>query len=71
MASDSSIAGKARLKDIEEIAREAGIPLKYIEPWGRYKAKVDLDFLRTIEHRQEGKEDCRNQDAGERRTAKD
>jgi len=55
MISDAYIAKKSRLKEIEEIAKDLGIPKKHIEPWGRYKAKVGLDFLPTIKHRRNGK----------------
>ena len=55
MISDASIAKKVRLKDIEDVAKEFGIPKKYVEPWGRYKAKINLKFLRSVEHRHNGK----------------
>jgi formate--tetrahydrofolate ligase len=55
MASDTIIAKKTRLKDIEDIAKELGISKKYVEPWGRYKAKINLEFLRRVEHRHNGK----------------
>lgn len=55
MISDASIAKRVKLKDIADIAKELGIPRKYVEPWGRYKAKINLAFLRRIEHRHNGK----------------
>lgn len=55
MIQDALIARRAKLKDIEDIAMKAGIPKRYIEPWGRYKAKVNLKFLHSVEHRRGGK----------------
>ncbi|MEI8176105.1 MAG: formate--tetrahydrofolate ligase [Candidatus Omnitrophota bacterium] len=43
--SDLVIAQKAKMKPIVEIAREIGIPEKYLELYGTYKAKVSLDIL--------------------------
>ena len=43
---DIEIARRAKLKPIYEIAETAGIGEKYIEPYGKYKAKIDLSFLR-------------------------
>lgn len=39
--SDLAIASRARLKPISEIAESAGIPEAAVEPYGRYKAKID------------------------------
>lgn len=46
MTHDMSISKKIKLAEIETIAKRAGIPLKYIETLGRYKAKISLDFLK-------------------------
>lgn len=45
MATDLDIARAARLLPIQEIAARAGIPETALEPYGRYKAKVGLDFV--------------------------
>ena len=45
MATDLEIAKRVALKEVEEIARDAGIPREYIEPYGRYKGKVSLDLF--------------------------
>lgn len=45
MKSDIEIAQECKLRPIGEIAALAGIPDKYIEQYGRYKAKVELDLL--------------------------
>jgi len=55
MISDSSIARKIRLKNIEDIAKDIGIPKKYVEPWGQYKAKINLRFFNSVESRNDGK----------------
>ena len=39
------IAQSSALESVYDIARRAGIDEKYLEPYGRYKAKVDLKLL--------------------------
>lgn len=53
MLTDIEIAAGAKLQYIENIARSAGIDTRYLENYGRYKAKVDLEFLE--EERPNGK----------------
>ena len=55
MATDLEIARAARLRPIAEIAVKAGIPADALEPYGRFKAKVGLDFVRAQQGRPEGK----------------
>ena len=55
MATDLEIAKRVALKEVEEIAREAGIPREYIEPYGRYKGKVSLDLFDKLEKKPDGK----------------
>lgn len=43
--SDLAIASRAVLKPISQIARSAGIPETAVEPYGRYKAKIDPALL--------------------------
>ena len=43
--SDIEIARRAAVKPIYEIAKTAGIADKYLEPYGKHKAKIDLSFL--------------------------
>ena len=45
MKSDIEIAQECKLRPIGEIAALAGIPDEYLEQYGRYKAKVELDLL--------------------------
>ena len=40
--SDIEIAQRCKLQPIYEIAKKAGIDEKYVEPYGRYKAKIDF-----------------------------
>ena len=47
MLTDIEIAQGAKPLAIGEIAREAGVDEKFVEPYGRQKAKIDLEFLRT------------------------
>ncbi|WP_376093102.1 formate--tetrahydrofolate ligase [Roseomonas sp. CCTCC AB2023176] len=54
MATDLEIARAARLRPIAEIAARAGIPDDALEPYGRHKAKVSLDFVRAQEGRPDG-----------------
>lgn len=43
---DIEIAQKAKMRDIRDISREAGIDASYVECYGNYKAKIDNAFLR-------------------------
>ena len=43
---DIEIAQQCEMKNIFEIAEKAGIDEKYLEQYGRYKAKVDLSYLK-------------------------
>ena len=43
---DIEIAQSCRMEPIEKVAERAHIDNKYLENYGRYKAKVDLSFLR-------------------------
>ncbi len=54
MATDLDIARAATLKPIAEIAACAGIPADALEPYGKYKAKIGLDFIRAQADRPDG-----------------
>ncbi|MBO5926100.1 MAG: formate--tetrahydrofolate ligase [Clostridia bacterium] len=43
--SDIEIAHNAKMQNVAEIAKTAGIDDKYIELYGKYKAKIDLSYL--------------------------
>ena len=45
MLSDIEIAQKAPIRPIAEIAKNAGVDEKYLEFYGKYKAKLDLALL--------------------------
>ena len=53
MKTDIEIAQSCVMQPITEIAKTAGIDEKYIEQYGRYKAKIDLSIMK--EERQDGK----------------
>ena len=54
MTSDLEIARAARLRPIAEVAEAAGIPADALEPYGRFKAKISLDFIRAQQDRPDG-----------------
>ena len=54
MATDLEIARAATLKPIQEIAARAGIPVEALEPYGKVKAKVGLDFVAAQRDRPDG-----------------
>lgn len=56
MPADIEIAQSAVMKRIVPLARERlGIPEDHLHPYGHYKAKVSLDYLKSLEDRPEGK----------------
>ena len=55
MLSDIEIAQSVTPKNILEIAKEAGIDEKYIELYGRTKAKLDLSLLEDAKDKKNGK----------------
>ena len=55
MKTDIEIAQEAQMLPIMDIAADAGIDEKYLEQYGRYKAKVDLSLFRDMESRPNGK----------------
>ncbi len=54
MKTDIEIAQSTQLLPITQIAEKAGIDEKYLEPYGRVKAKISLDLLKENE-RKDGK----------------
>ena len=55
MLSDIEIAQKAKMKPIGEIAAKLGIPEDAIEPFGRTKAKISLDYIASLADKPDGK----------------
>src|ERR687888_558910 len=58
MKSSLGIAQDAVLKPIEQIADESGLEEEEFEPYGRYKAKVDLSVLERLSDSPNGKVVC-------------
>lgn len=52
---DIQIARNAKLKNINEIAQKLGITEDYLEQYGKYKAKISLDFYNKIKDNKDGK----------------
>ena len=53
--SDIEIARARKLDPIGKIAAATGIPEEHLIPYGRWKAKVELDFVRSLADRPQGK----------------
>ncbi|MSP82555.1 MAG: formate--tetrahydrofolate ligase [Alphaproteobacteria bacterium] len=54
--SDIEIAQAAKLKPIMGVAAEKlGIGPEHLEPYGHYKAKVSMDFIRSLQDKPDGK----------------
>jgi formate--tetrahydrofolate ligase len=53
--SDIEIAQAATMRPIGQVAEKLGIPDEALSPYGRYKAKVSLDFIRSLADRPNGK----------------
>ncbi|KID72225.1 C-1-tetrahydrofolate synthase, partial [Metarhizium brunneum ARSEF 3297] len=53
--SDIAISRDQKPKQITRIAAEVGIAPHELEPYGAYKAKVDLDLLKRLDHRRNGR----------------
>ncbi len=55
MMSDIDIAQQAKMVKIAEIAHKLGIPEDALEPYGRYKAKVSLNYVDSLKNKKNGK----------------
>jgi formate--tetrahydrofolate ligase len=53
--SDIEIAQAAAMRPIGEIAGKLGVPEDAVSPYGRYKAKISLDYVRSLADRPNGK----------------
>ncbi|KAI0148758.1 formate--tetrahydrofolate ligase-domain-containing protein [Xylariaceae sp. FL1272] len=53
--SDIDVSRAQAPKHISKVAEEVGIANHELEPYGAYKAKVDLGLLKRLEHRKNGK----------------
>ncbi len=52
---DIEIARSAKLKNITEIVNKLNIPEEDIEPIGKYKAKISLNYLKKLNDKKNGK----------------
>lgn len=55
LRSDIDIARDATLKPIAEVGAQLGIPMDSLVQYGPTKAKVSMDFIRTLEGRKDGR----------------
>ena len=56
MKSNIEIAQQAKMRPIVQLAKERlGIPEEHLEPYGRFKAKIALDYLAAVPERPDGK----------------
>tara|TARA_B100000886_G_scaffold158274_1_gene107876 strand:- start:6064 stop:7737 length:1674 start_codon:yes stop_codon:yes gene_type:complete len=55
MKSDIEIAQAAKLEKILSVAKKLDIPDESLEPYGHYKAKISMEFLKSLESKQDGK----------------
>lgn len=53
--SDLEIANLSKLKPISEIARKVGITEDALEPYGHYKAKIDINQIQEQEKKRESR----------------
>ncbi|MGC1459411.1 MAG: formate--tetrahydrofolate ligase [Steroidobacteraceae bacterium] len=55
-ASNIEIAQQAKMRPILALAKDRlGIPEESLEPYGRFKAKISLDYIATLKDRPQGK----------------
>ena len=55
MKSDIEIAQAAKLEKITSIAKKLDIPESSLDPYGHYKAKISMDFIKSLETKKDGK----------------
>lgn len=55
MKTDIQIAQDAKLMPIFEVAKKAGIPEDMIEPYGKYKAKLNDKLYKSLKSKKDGK----------------
>ena len=55
MKSDIEIARASSMKPIVEVASKIGIPQDSVLNYGNYKAKISLDFIKSLEQKPDGK----------------
>ena len=55
MKSDIEIARASTMKPIVDVASNIGIPQDSVLNYGKYKAKISLDFIKSLEQKSDGK----------------
>ena len=55
MKSDIEIARASTMKPIVDVASNIGIPQDSVLNYGKYKAKISLDFIKSLEQKPDGK----------------
>jgi formate--tetrahydrofolate ligase len=55
MLSDIEIAQKAKMNPIADVAKKLGIPEDAMEAYGRYKAKISLQYCESLRNKPNGK----------------
>ena len=55
MKSDLEIARSARLQSVNKLAENLGIDSEAVFNYGHHKAKISLDFIKTLEQKPDGK----------------
>ena len=55
MKSDIEIAQAAKLEKISSVADKLDIPQDSLEPYGHYKAKISMDFIKSLDSKEDGK----------------
>ncbi len=55
MKSDIEIAQAAKLEKISTVAEKLDIPNESLEPYGHYKAKISMEFLESLDSKEDGK----------------
>ena len=55
MKSDIEIAQAAKLEKISTVAEKLDIPNESLEPYGHYKAKISMEFLKSLDSKEDGK----------------
>ena len=55
MKSDIEIARESAIRSIVDIASKIGIPDHAVLNYGKYKAKITLDFIKSLENKPDGK----------------
>ena len=55
MKTDIEIAQSAKLEKIQKIAQKLNIPEDALEPYGHHKAKISMDFIKSLDTKEDGK----------------